>query len=62
MFSRSAERVASEQRHLSEGPVGRLPICHNRELKQPRRKGRRRRQVIAEGLERGRRFWRENET
>ena len=33
-----------------------------RELKQPRRKGRRRRQVIAEGLERGRRFWRENET
>ena len=29
MFSRSAERVASE-RHLSEGSVGPLLICHNR--------------------------------
>ena len=29
MLSHSAERVASE-RHLSEGPVGRLLICHNR--------------------------------
>ena len=29
MFSRSAERVAYEQCHLSEGPVSRLVICHN---------------------------------